>query len=188
MQNRWKTSALNLWNKQTNKLEVEYSASTCSFFSFTFLVTTQKFRIHILHSIIICSFFYFYKNQSLISDIYFSPWRFGKTTLKSRINKLNLTAVTPAQKVYIWQKYEFLDWPATSFFRISGRGWNNYGLPSKYHQCINLIIKAKWHKIGCSTLGNNIVSFQCCSIPYHGLRTPNEPFVHWNPELLGLGR
>ena len=23
---------------------------------------------------------------------------------------------------------------------------------------------------------------------YHGLRTPNEAFFHWNPELLGLGR
>ena len=23
---------------------------------------------------------------------------------------------------------------------------------------------------------------------YHGLRTPNEPFFHWNPEFLGLGR
>ena len=50
--------------------------------------------------------------------------------------------------------------------------------PAKYHQCINLIIEAKWHKIGCSTLGNNIVSFQCCNIPYHGLRMPNEAFVH----------
>ena len=24
--------------------------------------------------------------------------------------------------------------------------------------------------------------------PTHGLRTPNEAFFHWNPELLGLGR
>ena len=59
-------------NKQTN-WKWSTQQALAHFSHLLFLVTTQKFRIHILHSIIICSFFYFYKNQSLISDIYFFP-------------------------------------------------------------------------------------------------------------------
>ena len=40
-------------------------------------------------------------------------------------------------------------------------------------------------KYFCSACGK---TWTTDAVVKHGLRTPNEAFFHWNPELLGLGR